>query len=479
MTKNQEIQQNKLTEGVILPAIMKLALPIMGASFIQMSYNLVDMIWLGKIGGTAVASAGTAGFFVWLAFSLIIIAKVGTEVGIAQATGRGENKESSKFAQNGIQLAIIFSIIYSVFIYYYSEELIQFFKLPNKQVVDDAISYLKIVNFGLLFTFLNPIFSGIYNGSGNSKSPFYISLFGMLFNAVLDPFLIYGVGGFPQFGVKGAAIVTVLSQGFVVILFIFYMKFGKEKIPKFSILKKIDFRIMRKIIKIGYPVGFQSGLFTVFSIVLARIVAQWGSIPIAIQKVGAQIEAISWTTAQGFASALSAFIGQNFGAQKWNRIGKGFFITIGVVTVFGIFTSLLFIFFGKYLFMLFITEPESLAMGTIYLRILGYSQLFMIIEITTAGGFNGLGKTIPPSLISIIFTGSRIPLALLLSSELLLGLEGVWWSISLSSIFKGIILFVWFIYLLKHHPKICNDLNLKQKIFRWDFKFLRDKRSIK
>ena len=468
-----------LTKGKIAPALIKLALPIMGAAFIQMAYNLTDMIWIGRLGGSEVAAVGSAGFFLWLAFAFIITAKIGAEVGIAQSIGKKDFKLAKRFAANSIQLAILMSVIYSFFTYYFSDFLVSIFKIDDLAVNSNAVLYLKIATLSLPFTFFNPVMSGIYNGSGDSRIPFYISLTGLIFNAILDPFLIYGLGKFPRLGVEGAAIATVLSQLFVTVQFVLIMKYKKVNIPKFSIFEKPNLKIISKIIKIGIPIGFQSGLFTIFSIILARIISKWGPMPIAVQKVGAQIEAISWTTASGLSSALSAIVGQNFGAKKWGRIWRTYYISLGITSILGIITSLILIVWGGFLFSLFIQESESLPLGINYLRILGFSQLFMMVEIMTAGGFNGLGKTMFPAVISIFTTSLRIPLAIFLSSEALLGLNGVWWSISSMSILCGIILVIGFMILISKHPEIGKDFKINQKVFKWDLKFIRDKKAIK
>lgn len=157
-------------------------------------------------------------------------------------------------------------------------------------------------------------------------------------------------------------------------------------------------------------------------------------------------------TAGGFSSALGAFVGQNYWAKKWNRIYKGYLITMIMSAGVGIFATILLVFVGKELFSLFIPTENAIKMSTLYLRILGYSQLFMCIEITTAGAFNGLGKTLIPSAISIIFTGLRIPAVIFLSSQEMFGLNGVWWSISISSVIKGILLVILF-YSIVIYPK--------------------------
>ena len=181
---------------------------------------------------------------------------------------------------------------------------------------------------------------------------------------------------------------------------------------------------------------------------IGRIVASAGPIAIAVQKVGSQIESISWMTAGGFASALTAFVGQNYGAKRNDRVIKGYVSTIIISCILGVFTTLLLVFAGGPIFSVFIDEKEAILQGIDYLRILGYSQLFMCIEITTSGAFYGVGKTITPSIVGIIFTGLRVPIAMLLFRPEILGINGVWWSISGSSIVKGILLFLLFFFMV-------------------------------
>lgn len=121
---------------------------------------------------------------------------------------------------------------------------------------------------------------------------------------------------------------------------------------------------------------------------------------------------------------------------------------MGVMMAWGIVTSAVLILFPEVLFRIFITESDVIPMGIDYLRILGVSQLFMCTEAASAGTFQGLGRTVPPSLVGIVFTGLRIPLAMVLA-QTALGLNGIWWSISISSILKGLILPAWlFVFLL-------------------------------
>lgn len=448
-------QNNRsLTQGNILNALIKMALPIMGTSFLQMAYNLTDMIWIGRIGSSSVAAVGTAGFYMWLSFSLIIISKTGAEVLVAQGIGSQRYKDARNAARSALQLNILLALLYGALILIFKEPLIDFFKIEDPAVNAMAISYLSVIGYGMIFMFCPPVFSAIFNGSGDSKTPFRINTVGLVTNMILDPLLIFGLGPIPAMGVKGAAIATIASQAIVTIVFLIELQTNKTPFGHVNFLRRPNSQHIKRIVKIGIPTAFNSALFTFFSMVIARIIAQWGPLPIAVQKVGSQIESISWMTASGFSVAISAFFGQNYGAGNWERLWKGYFTSFKIAIALGIFNTLLLVLGAGPIFSIFIPESEAIRLGVDYLQILGLSQLFMCIEITTSGAFNGLGKTLPPSIVSIIFNAMRIPMALYLSQPHILGLNGVWWSITISSVFKGVILVIWYHFHINKYPEI-------------------------
>lgn len=446
------MENKSLTQGEIFSVLVKLALPIMGTSFIQMAYNMIDMIWIGVIGMKAVAAVGTAGFFLWLSMAFVRIPNTGAAVGVAQAVGRNNDKVARRFISNSVEMSIVMAVLYSIFLIAFRHPLIAFFNLNDALVEGMAESYLLVVAFGMIFSFLNPVLTSVFTGYGDSKTPFLVNTVGLIINIVLDPILIFGVGPFPELGVVGAAIATVLSQAVVTALFLYYMVLKEKPIKKIRFFRGFDLECVREIFRLGFPVGMQSGLFTIIAIVLARLIAGYGPAAIAVQKVGTQVEALSWMSASGFATALSAFVGQNYGADQYERVKEGVYKALKIMSVLGILTSALLIIFPRQIFWVFIREEETLIMGAEYLRILGVSQLFMCVEITIGGAFNGLGRTIPPSIVSIVFTAARIPMAIILSTVLAFGLNGIWWSISISSIIKGVILFGWFLILQRRYP---------------------------
>ena len=253
-------------------------------------------------------------------------------------------------------------------------------------------------------------------------------------------------------GVAGAAVATVLAQAVVTLMFLLFCIKDTFLFRHVQIFKAPDFPIIRELIRIGLPTAVQSMIFSGISMVIARIISGFGDAAIAVQKVGSQIESISWMTSDGFAAAVNSFVAQNYGAKNTNRVRLGYRCAMTVVLLWGAFTTFVLFVFPEPVFRIFITEKELLPMGVDYLKILAVSQLFMCMEITTAGAFNGLGRTIPPAVEGIILTAARIPLALLLILTPL-GLNGIWWAITISSILKGVILFGWFLLHMKRHLK--------------------------
>ena len=431
-----------------------------------MAYNLTDMLWLGRVGSNAVAAVGIASYFSWLGVSLMLIGRIGAEVGVSQSLGARDKPKAELYAVNAVTLVLVLSAIYGTFTYLFAPGLVSFFHIENRTVESSAISYVRIISIGSLLYYSNPTFTGIINGTGNSKLPFRINAIGLVANVIINPVLIFGLGPFPKLGSDGSAIATVIAQSVVLGVFLATIGRGKSALGKIRLRLQMKAEYIKKIFKFGLPVALHSILFASFAVALARIIAPWGAMPIAVQSVGAQIEALSWMTAGGFSTALGVFTGQNYGAKRWDRIFKGYFTTISISGALGIVVTICFLAFGREIYTLFFHVSEAIELGVRYLSILAISQFFMCVEITTGGVFNGVGKTIPPSLVGITLTGLRIPLALFLTQPQIYGVTGVWWSITLSSVLKGVVLFGWFYFWMKNHPDYPGRMKRKIEFIR-------------
>lgn len=436
-----------LTEGGIFRQLFTLALPLLAISFIQMAYNLVDLLWIGRLGSEAVAAVGSVGMLMWMMNSVALISKVSAEITIAQSIGAKRLDKAAIYASHTTTLAIILGVTFGLLFFLFPNPYISFYQLETNIAIE-AEGYLKTIALGIPFVFMGLNFSGIYIGSGRSDIPFYFNAVGLIMNIALDPLLIFGIGPFPEMGVKGAALATILSQGVVISLFLYHMKRRNGLLGKFSFLIKLRKQYTANILKLGFPVAAMNIYFAFINMNLARIASIYGGhLGIMSQTTGGQIEGITWNSSSGFSTALGSFTAQNFAANKLKRALSAFRVTLFLMGILGIIASVSFIMFGDNIFALFVSEKEAYEAGGAYLFILGVSQLFMMLEITTQGMFNGFGRTSPPAIISITFNTIRIPLAIYLGSKI--GVTGVWWAITITSIFKGTILFIWYLILKK------------------------------
>ena len=433
-----------LTEGPILRQLFMLAMPIMATSFIQMAYSLTDMAWVGRLGSEAVASIGSVGLLTWMTSSIALLNKVGSEVSVGQSIGLRDETSARSFATHNVTLSLVLSLIWASVLFVFATPIIGMYEL-EPHIAGNAVNYLRIVSSAFPFVFMSATFTGIFNASGRSKIPFTINSIGLVINMILDPLLIFVC----DWKTEGAALATWIAQACVFGLFVYQLKARKILWENFRFFGKLKKAYTTKIVKIGLPVATLNALFAFVNMFLGRTASTVGGhIGLMAMTTSGQIEAITWNTSQGFSTALSAFVAQNYAARKISRVMKALQTTLYMTLVFGIICSLLFIFCGNNIFAIFVPEKEAYEAGGLALRIDGYSQLFMMLEIVIQGIFYGMGRTIPPAVISITCNYLRIPMALFFVS-LGWGLPGIWWTICLTSILKGIVILIWFLAIKK------------------------------
>ena len=441
--------EGNLTKGPILKTLTKLAIPIMASSFLGTLYNITDMAWIGLLGSKAVAGVGVGGMFTWFSQGLAAMARMGGQVQVAQCIGRGERDRAHGFAQAAVQLATLMGMAYAVLSLVFTRQMVAFFQLTDPEAQTAALSYTKIACGLIVFSFLTLTMTGLYTAQGDSKTPFLANLIGLVTNMILDPVLILGPGPFPKLGVVGAAIATVTAQAIVMMMMILGVLIQKKEnvLKGIRLTAKIPKEYLGGLCRIGIPTAIQGMAYCAISMVLTRMVSAYGAEAVATQRVGGQIESISWNTADGFAAALNAFIAQNYGAGKMDRVRKGYHASLWTVGIWGLLISFVFICFPKAIADIFFHEPKAVATAVGYLVIIGFSEAFMCVELTTVGALSGLGRTRLCSIISIAFTSARIPLAIILGG--LIGLSGIWWALSITSIIKGIIFTCTFLWITR------------------------------
>ena len=437
------MKQVDLTKGKVTSVILSLAIPIMTSSLLQFTYNLIDMIWIGGLGSNSVASIGSTSFYIGLGYSINALVIVGTGIKVSHAIGRKNNEEVQKYINAGLLLNVLIGVVYSIVLIFLGKNLIGFLRLGNLEVENGAYLYM-LFNAPIIFLgFFNTLYTRIFNSFGNNSIALKISAIGIIINTILDPILIYIF----KLGIVGAAIGTLVAN--IVMFILFHL--NSNGIIKFNLKVKIDLDKIREIIILGAPMSFQRILFTVVNIMIAILIAVFGSDAIAAQKIGLQIESITFMVIGGLNGAVTSFVGQNYGAKKFERVIQGYKSSIKIGVIYSAVTALIFMFMPKLLVEIFLRDENTVLIACRYLQIVAVSQIFSTIEMVSNGLFTGVGKPKIPAYISIIFTVLRIPMALILIK--LYGLDGVWWSIALSSILKGLISYILYKYKIQYNGR--------------------------
>ena len=447
----ERIDRYDLTSGGILHKLLVVAGPIMGTQLVQMSYNLTDMFWLGRLSSDAVAASGTAGMYMWLSMAFVVLGRMGAEIGVSQSLGRSDREGAERFAHNALSLALLLGALFGLALVVCGGPLIGFFQIPETHVAKDAESYLSIVGLAMPFFFLDAVMVGVFNASGNSSTPFLVNICGLAANMILDPLMIFGLG----LGIRGAAYATAIAQIISFSLMLAALTRSKNRpFDRFAFFVKPSGAVLRQILRWSVPVGLESMLFTLMAMITSRFVAAFGSDAIAVSRVGSQIESLSWLIGGGFGSALIAFVGQNYGAGKWTRIHKGFGISIRVMLVYGALITAVMVLLAGFLFSIFLKETTLIEMGVQYLRFTAICQIPQCFEAVSNSSFKGTGRTLPPSVVSIACNVFRVFVTYFLA-QTSLRLDGIWLCISLSATLRGGWSLAW--YLLARRKQSIRD----------------------
>jgi putative MATE family efflux protein len=410
------------------------------------------MFWLGRLSSDAVAASGTIGLFLWMSLAFLFFGRMGAEIGVSQSFGQGDKQRALGFARNSILIGAVLGVLLAAVFIIGREPFVGFFGIQEAHVEKDARDYLAIVSLSMPFAFITASITGIFNGVGNSRISMLINGVGFTLNMVFDPILIFSAG----LGIRGAAVATIIAHFSAASLALIMLKKYKNRpFEKIKLFKKPDREIIRQIVKWVTPISVENFLFTFLTMFIAALVASYGTGAMAASRVGAQIDSLTWLIAGGYASALTAFTGQNFGAGKWGRIHKGFKISSAMMAGWGLFVGFILIYGGRALFEIFIPDdPDVVDFGVEYLRILAIIQVPACLESVAAGAFRGQGKTIRPSIASVTSNALRVVLAYALNYYTDLGLTSVWVAIASGVGLRGSWMYIWY---LIHSRKISKE----------------------
>lgn len=387
------VMEKDLTKGSPFKLIIGFAVPMLLGMLFQQFYNLVDTIIVGKtLGVNALAGVGATGALNFMIIGFCMGVCSGFVIPVAQAFGAGKGAELRKYVFNGYVCSIIFSVVLTVAAVAGCRALLTLLRTPG-DIFDYSYSYINVIFIGIPTVFLYNIVSGIIRSLGDSKTPVVFLVISSLINITLDFVFILGM----KMGVAGAAWATNVSQLIAGVSCFVYMN------RKYDILKggredrKMDGRFVRKLCGNGIPMGLQYSITAIGSTILQASVNMLGPVYVAAMTAGGKIFNFTCCPFDALGSTMATYCGQNVGAGKYDRLGKGVMAASIIGWIYSVVSFVVLVFTARYISLLFV-NPEETQIIELTHRFICASALFYVcltlvnvVRFSIQGmGFSGL-----------------------------------------------------------------------------------------
>ncbi len=413
-----------LTTGKEAGVIFRFALPMVFGNLLQQTYHVVDSIIIGNfLGKEALAAQGASFPIFYTLIAFVIGIGSGATVVISQYFGAKDLHRVKKAIDTIFIFLFFAAITLSVVGILFSEQIFTLLKVDDI-VKPMAVSYFNIYMIGMIAFFGFNGTASVLRGLGDSVTPLWFLLIATVINIVLDILFIVVF----HWGIEGAAIATIIAQGVAFLSGAIYLSYKHQIISfKISILH-FDKDIFRKCMRIGLPTGFQQSFIALGLMAMIRIVNNFDVNVLAAFTIASRIDALAATPALNLASALSAFVGQNIGANKIERIKEGLKATLLMSWTLSIIVIIGVALWGEQIICIFNKDPMVIKYGTNYLIIVSAFYMVFSSMFVIHGVLRGAGDTLIPMFISLFSLWIiRIPFAVFLSKHF--GVNGIWWAI--------------------------------------------------
>ncbi len=432
-----------LTQGSLLKHLLRLAGPIILSYILQDAFNIIDMIFVGRLGPGAIAAVGVSGNLLRLigVFSLGI--STGAGIMVAQYLGARDRTQAEHIVIQSILLAVFFSICVTLVGYPLAKPGLLAVRMVDPEVLTLGTTYMHIVLIGISTMFLSMTLGSIFRAGGDAFTPMLVLIFSTVINIVLDPLLIFGLWGFPKLGVAGSAYATLIGRGVGVVVLLYLCWTGRAPVSLKSVQFRADLTEMLAILRLGVYSSMQ-GFWRHFSrLGFLWVIGPYGKTVVAAYTICMRLRILVMNPGFGIANSVAPLVGQNLGANQVDRaeraarvaniLGAAIMAVIGAI----------FLVFPETFIRIFTPDTEVIEIGTVYLRFLAPTFGFIAFSLVLGKALNGAGDTFSPMVITL---GSQlvVGLGLVIILSHLIGLNGVWIGIALSNIVQGIAMWLWY-----------------------------------
>lgn len=429
-------EHNTMANKPIFPLLMKMAIPPMLSMLIQSMYNIIDSIFVAKLGEKALTALSLAFPLQNLSLAFSVGLGVAINALIAQNLGAKKNNLANNIASHGIFLSLLHSLLFIFIGVFLIKPFFSIFT-NDPETLNYAITYGSIV---ITFTFgsiIHITIEKMFQATGNMIIPMFLQVVGAVVNIILDPILIFGINGYLKLGVSGAAIATIIGQISACLLAI--LLFRKKSFLKLSLTTfKPNLQIIKNIYSIAIPSGVMTALPSILVTLLNGLLTTVNQSAIAFLGIYFKLQSFVYMPANGLIQGMRPLISYNFGAKHFERVKKIIKVSIIVTSVILYSGTLIFMTFPKFILSWFNATSSLLNIGIIGLRIFSICFIVSSVSIVISGTFESLGNgkySLTISLLrQLIIT---VPLAHILL--FLIGLNGVWLSFLIAECIASIV----------------------------------------
>ena len=440
--KNTDQRNTPLQSFIENPSksMWNLAIPIMVGMGIQTLYTIIDMIFIGRLGGNAIAAVAFNMPIFFFVMGLSFGLGNGVTASIARFIGANDKVNADNSAEHAVVMALLISAILTSLGLIYGEQILIFMGC-TQDVLPQAWSYLKVSCYGISFGVFSGFFRSILAGEGEMKLPMIIAGLGTVLNTILDPIFIF----YLDYGVTGAAWATTISQIivwciFVYMLFIKHHTYIKFKLKDFS----LSTYIIVDIIKVGIPVSMSMVIMAIGQLVFNRLLVNYSTNAVAAYQIGGRIDMLVFLPIFGIASALTTIVGMFYGANEINKIRIISWYGIKSSLIITSICSAILYIFAPIVISIFTADSIIQKIAIDYLRIISLLFPFISIGLTIGRILQGLGQGMPSLIITTIrVIGVAGPLAYYFTFIQNRPVEWIWYSMFISGIFATIISIAW------------------------------------
>ncbi|MDZ7702482.1 MAG: MATE family efflux transporter [Halobacteriales archaeon] len=445
--------RSSITEGGLVRPLFRLAWPIVVIQLLQVAYNVVDTLWLGRLSSDAVGALSLAFPLVFLTISVAGGFTAAGAILVAQYTGADSEGSAGAVAGQTISFVGVVAIGLGLVGFVLTDAMLGV--LPSSpataaQIVPLASRYMKVFFLGMPFLFGFFVFEALMRGYGNTQTPMRIMAISVLLNVLLDPVLIFGWFGAPALGIEGAAYATVISRGVASVMG-FYVLIMTSVGPDIALADLLpDLEVIADIVRIGVPTSLEQSMSALAMITLTAMVVTFAPPVVAAYGLGNRLVSLVFLPAMGLGRATNTMVGQNLGADQADRAERAVHLA-GLAAVAVLFVAALFAFaFPTRIVAVFMATgtpeaAETIRYGAEYLQVRSVEFVFIGVMQVLLGAYRGAGNTKTALVFSVLTLWvARVPLVYLLSFVGGLGPAGIWYGMAAGHVIGAIGAGLWF-----------------------------------